>query len=85
MKVVVVKEEVHGVICVAKDYASAIKWLIDNEWITEYTEFWNDELEKHETLKDILGENWERDVPYLPEEFYENGGYYFSFEEIVGM
>ena len=37
MKVYVIYEECHDMICIAKDIKSAIKWLIDTSWITENT------------------------------------------------
>ena len=38
MKVIVINEECHGFIGVAKDMESAFQFLIDDKWITENTE-----------------------------------------------
>ena len=38
MKVIIIEEENHGGIGVAKDMESAFQYLIDSKWITENTE-----------------------------------------------
>jgi len=56
MTVVLVHEENHGLITVAKDYKSAIKFLINNRWITESMEVWNED-DTYSRLNELLGED----------------------------
>ena len=57
MTVILVNEDNHGLLTVAKNYESAIKFLIDNGWIRESTECWNEKLNWWSPLKEVLGEN----------------------------
>ena len=57
MTVILVNEDNHGRLTVAKDYKSAVKFLINNRWICESTECWNDKIEWWAPLKEVLGEN----------------------------
>ena len=47
--VVIIKEECHGVIGIARDYASAIHFLITNKWLDEI--LWQDSL--HQTIEEF--------------------------------
>ena len=68
MTVILVNEDNHGLLTAAKDYKSAIKFLIDNRWIEESTEVWNeddtysrlDELLREDAF-DIITEKWDID------------------------
>jgi len=57
MTVILVNEDNHDLLTVAKDYKSAIKFLIDNKWIRESTECWNEKNDWWASLKEVLGEN----------------------------
>ena len=37
-EVILIYEENHGLIAVTLDYFSAIKWLVENGWLSEFTE-----------------------------------------------
>lgn len=39
-KVVIINEECHGFIGVAKNFESAAKWMIEHHWIEPFTEMW---------------------------------------------
>lgn len=41
MKVFIIVEECHGAIGVATSPKSAIRWLIENGWVNEYTDFFS--------------------------------------------
>ena len=56
MTVILVNEDNHGLLTVAKDYKSAIKFLIDNKWIRESTECWNEDG-TYSRLDELLGED----------------------------
>jgi len=56
MTVILVYEENHDLITVAKDYKSAIKFLINNRWIEESMEVWNGDG-TYGRLDELLGEN----------------------------
>lgn len=62
MKVIIIKEENHGIICCAKNYKSSIRFLIKEHWLDDNTEVWDEK--KDETshpwspLAEVLGEDW---------------------------
>ena len=56
MTVILVHEENHDLITVAKDYKSAIKFLINNRWIEESMEVWNEDG-TYSRLDELLGED----------------------------
>ena len=56
MTVILVYEENHDLITVAKDYKSAIKFLINNRWIEESMEVWNEDG-TYSRLDELLGED----------------------------
>ena len=57
MKIILVNEECHGLIGVAKDYRAAIRFLIDKDWLNDFTEIWVRDYE-YERLSEKLGEDW---------------------------
>lgn len=56
MTVILVNEDNHGFLTVAKDYKSAVKFLIDDRWIEESTEVWNED-DTYSRLDELLGED----------------------------
>ncbi len=68
MTIILVNEDNHGLLTVAKDYKSAIKFLIDNRWIEESMEVWHEDgtyrrLDEFfgEDVLDIITEKWDID------------------------
>lgn len=57
MKIILVNEECHGLIGVAKDYSAAVRFLIDKDWLNDYTEIWVRDGD-YRRLIDVLGEDW---------------------------
>ena len=57
MTVILVHEESHGLITVAKDYKSAVKFLINNRWIKESMEVWDENGISYSRLDELLGED----------------------------
>lgn len=55
-KVITVSEENHGFLCVAKDYQSAVDFLIKDCWIDEATEIYNDAKSEWMRLDEFYGE-----------------------------
>lgn len=58
MTVILINEDNHGLIGVANNYFNAVSWLIDNHWIDDNTEVWNDASDQWEKLIDLQGEDW---------------------------
>ena len=54
MKVILVNEYSHGLLTVAKDYQSAIFYLINNNWIKETTNCYDDETDSWKRLDEII-------------------------------
>lgn len=86
-KVIVVNEENHGFLCVAKDFQSAVDYLIKNYWIDEGTEVYNDADRKWMRLDEFLGKSWEKEVRNLSRESFEElfeDDFYLDDREIYG-
>ena len=66
MKVFIINEECHGSIGVATSPKSAMRWLIDKDWITAYSEYgiWDGEEWQHYLVVDYCQQNgianWEQ-------------------------
>ena len=92
MKVIIIEEESHGGLGVAKDMKSAFEYLIYNRWITESTELFEPtEGEEHgwfpieramtdlrRSLLDTLMFLWNCDKSYF------DGSFYFTEAEVYG-
>lgn len=57
MTVILVYEDNHGFLTIAKDYKSAIKFLINDGWIKESMEIWDENGISHSRLDELLGED----------------------------
>ena len=57
-KIILIKEEYYGLIGVANNYYSAVKWLTENGWLNSFDYIWVEEGDKWETIIDVFGENW---------------------------
>lgn len=60
--VILINEENHGLIGVADNYKSAFAFLINNDWINDYTEIctgedWHSYI--WERVSEIFGEGWQ--------------------------
>lgn len=85
MTVVMIDEENHGNIAVAKDFESAKDFLINEYWIDEDLEiFLYDKMEKWDTIKNVFGEDWETKIRNMTleefEETFENMFYLHKVE-----
>ena len=59
MTVISVHEDSHGLLCVAKDYQSAVMWLVCNDWLCDNLDVCCDtDTDEWHSLKDLLGEDW---------------------------
>lgn len=58
MKVITINEENHGYIGIAKDYYSAISFLINDYWLTADYEIYNEDRGNWVRICECLGEDW---------------------------
>ena len=57
MRVVIIKEDSHGMVGIAKTYADAVYFLVNDCWLSAFTEIYcGDEVYK--TVIEDLGEDW---------------------------
>ena len=81
--VIIIKEENHGLIGIAKDYKNAICFLIDNDWLGAESEvFYNN---CWHPIDLVFGEHWQDKILALDfDEFREffDGWIYLQEEEI---
>jgi hypothetical protein len=86
-KVIVVSEDNHGLIRIAKDYPSAVDYLIKDYWINEATEVYNEAKSEWMRLDEFYGKDWEKEIRRLPQKNFEelfDGSFYLEDEEIYG-
>lgn len=92
MKVILISEECHGLIGVAKDMRSAFQFLLHDRWITEASQIFepdsNYDTDYH-SLEELMKDNkldnlldtllflWESDEDYF------EGPFYFREEDII--
>lgn len=92
MKVILISEECHGLIGVAKDMKSAFQFLLHDKWITEVSQIFepdsNYDTDYH-SLEELMKDNkldnlldtllflWESDEDYF------EGQFYFREEDII--
>lgn len=85
MKVILVNEDNHGLLTMAKDYKAALDYLLDNHWIEDNTEVWDERVNGWIKLKDAQGEDWFDDMcRWTINEFndYWDGSYYLKEVEV---
>ena len=87
--VITIQEDNHGLIGIAKDYSSAIDFLVNkNYWLNEKFEVWVDNEDYlTQSIKDKLGENWKEIVSTWTIEQFNNffeGSFYLIVEEVYG-
>ena len=71
MTVVMVDEENHGTIAVAKDFESAKDFLINEQWIDEGLEIYTDNVNDWDTIKNIFGADWESKIRSMDEKEFD--------------
>lgn len=59
MKVILIHEDNHGLIGVAKDYQSAITFLVKHDWLNGVCDFWDEENSKWVLVQNHFGDNWQ--------------------------
>ena len=86
--VVLIEEDNHGLIGVAKDYPSAIVFLVNENWLDGKFEVWVDNEDYlTQTIKEDLGEEWKEVVLSWDIETFSNyfeGYFYLTIEEVYG-
>lgn len=83
MEIVVIIEENHGVIGIATNYKAAKQWLIRKGWIDQYSEIYNCDTSKWESLEELYGENWKETYMNFDKEDMECMGFYLNDEELA--
>ena len=83
MKVLIVKEEYHGVIFVAADLMAVKRELLRTGWVNGGCICWNEAKRDWDGLVDTYGENWQ--ASYMGFDVYdlENMGFYIQEWEVV--
>lgn len=85
MKVIVIEEENHGMIGIAKSYADAVHMLVNQDWLSELTEIYKEDFDKTVLLVEDLGEEWfAKLLEWSIKQFNEcfDGCFYFTEEEV---
>ena len=90
MKVILVSEDNHGQIAIAKDYGCAVRFLLDEGWLDDGIYLSDPESENgcDRPIAEILGDEWDFRVrtEFDMDEFNEifDGIFYLTEEEVIG-
>lgn len=58
MKVIVIVEESHGFIGVAKDFDAAVNFLNDKYWLSGDSNIYDEKKKEWTTVKEMFGKDW---------------------------
>jgi len=86
MTVIEIHEDNHGLIGIAKDYKSALEFLMNNHWIEDSTEIWAGDF-YYQRLDEALGEDWfDKMCSWDVENFndYWDGSFMLTETEVYG-
>lgn len=84
MKVILISEENHGFLGVAKDYVSAIKWLVKSDWMTQCSQVYDYDNQEFCWFEDWFGDEWlEKILEMTLDQFNELGTSFQLREEEV--
>ena len=83
MEIVIIVEENHGNIGVAANYKAAKQWLIRKGWVDQYSEIYNCDTSKWESLEELYGENWKEAYMNFDKEEMECMGFYLNDDELI--
>lgn len=89
MKVLLIHEDNHGVIGIAKDVDSVVSFLIKESWLYEGTDICHDNGSGWvwEPIKEVYSKDWEHFLRFLTvEQFNEiwEGCFYLEEKEVFG-
>ena len=85
--VYIIEEDNHGNIGVAKNYSSAIDFLVNEHWLDENFELYDSDDSNVKTIKEDLGEEWKETIlSWDTETFnkYFDCCFYLTIEEVYG-
>lgn len=84
--VITIQEDNHGLIGIAKDYPSAIDFLVNENWLDGNYELYKDDG-TYKTVKEDLGEEWKEIILSWDTETFNNyfeGCFYLIIETVYG-
>ena len=84
MEIIVIYEDNHGIIGVATTNKAAKQWLIRKGWVDQYSDIYNPDTSKWESLKELYGENWKEAYMNFDKEEMECMGFYLKEKELIG-
>lgn len=82
MTVICVVEDSHGLIGIAANEKAAKQWLIDTDWVSEYSELWIREKDEWSSLLEMYGENWSEEFFKFTKGQLEDMGFFFETWEV---
>lgn len=84
--VYLIEEDNHGNIGIAKDYSSAIDFLINSNWLDGNCELYEGDG-TYKTVEEDLGKEWKEKILSWDTETFNNyfeGCFYLTIEEVYG-
>lgn len=82
MTVICIVEDNHGLIGIAATEKAAKQWLIDTDWVSEYSELWVREEDEWRSLLELYGENWSEEFFKFTKDQLEDMGFFFETWEV---
>ena len=91
MTIIIINNSGYGCLCAATNYYNAVKWLIDEGWLTSSTDIYNWSKDEYNTVEENFGTNWaeiilnEWDINKFNSTFVdEDGGLYLEMVPLIG-
>lgn len=85
MKIILIKEDNHGLIGAVTRKDLILSWLVRNNWVNQFTEIYDEKIDDYRPLKNIFGLTWYQSLTALN---FDNlcdlfdGIFYFAEEEV---
>ena len=82
-KVIVIREDNHGVIGVASTVFSALMFLVETEWLNSQFDYYDEKTDSFKPIIEVFGESWEQTLVEIEtiDEFNEFFDGSFHLEE----
>lgn len=79
-KLIRIVEQNLGTIAVASDFMKAKQYLLDEGWVDEYSDGYDEKSGDLVPLKELFGENWQEEFLKQDKEWFDGFFYFYEIE-----
>lgn len=77
-KIIFIIEECHGAIGAASSFEKAKQFLLENEWVDEWFDYYAPGMDFSVPIKEAFGENWQEEFMKLEEDDFDGQFYFYE-------